>query len=110
MPTTVKVDMGICARRCDITAKLRPDGDTVDITVVTDCDQVAKFVDLLGPLHMSDLVEYEGSHINDPEVRRPLTITCVAPIAVLNAAWMEAGMMSRTAARNSGPIKIEFDV
>ncbi len=100
MPSAVNVRMRTCSKNTKVTAELQDDGDTVKITIVSDCKNVMNYASLLGnEIHLSDVVEWKGSRVVDPEIRQPLSIPCLVPNAVFDAAWMEVGMLSKNLAQ-----------
>ncbi len=101
MSSAVNVRMRTCSKTTKVTAELRDDGDTVKITIVSDCKNVMNYANLLGnEIRLSDVVEWKGSRVVDPEIRQPLSIPCLVPNAIFDAAWMEIGMLSKNLARN----------
>ena len=57
---------------------------------------------------MSDLMDLEGSQIMKMASESGLTPTCLVPVAVYNACWMEHGMISKNLAMKKRTICIEF--
>ncbi len=103
----VKVNMGVCERTHEISVTLREDG-LLDVSIVSDCDKVREYGEQLGTLNMADLGSITLSRIMDPMIVEHLTPTCMAPVAVFNAAWMETGLMSSFLARKVGEMSLEF--
>lgn len=100
MASTVVVRMRTCSRNTKVTAEMQDDGDTIRITIASDCKNVMNYADLLGgEVHVSDVVEWKGSRVVDPDIRQPLSIPCLVPNAVFDAAWMEIGMLSKNLAQ-----------
>lgn len=107
--TTVIVKARFCDKVHRISVKMRDDGD-MDLVVESDCEHVVQYGENIGPIiTMSDIVEREGSAIFDQKNQEPLTMTCLAPIAVLDAAWLEMGMMSKNRALEIGSDEICFE-
>ena len=94
MPSTVETNMSVCSKRISVTASLRDDGD-IDIHVETDCDAAKHFAEKLTKVTLADVTNFETSIINKEETRGPMSMICLAPISVYQAAWMEIGMMSK---------------
>ena len=100
MASTVVVRMRTCSRNTKVTAEMQDDGDTIRITIASDCKNVMNYADLLGgEVHVSDVVEWKGSRVVDPDIRQSLSIPCLVPNAVFDAAWMEIGMLSKNLAQ-----------
>ena len=98
MVTKVRADMRSCDRYAIITADTVEPG-TVRISFDTNCDNVKQYAALLGDtLTFDDCLDFGHSKVFDPEVLKPLTMTCAIPTAVMNAVYMEFGMMSRSLA------------
>ena len=57
---------------------------------------------------MSDLMDLEGSLIMRMATETGLTPTCLVPVAVYNACWMEQGLISKNLAMQRRSICIEF--
>lgn len=110
MTSKVKVNMRTCSKVTKVTAELQPDGDTVRLKIVSNCENVRKYADNLGgEIHMSDVVDIRGSRVTDPDVRDPLSVPCLVPNAVFDAAWMEYGLLSKHLAQDkAGTNDIEF--
>lgn len=101
------------ARFCDkvhrITVTLRDDGD-MDLVVDSDCEHVMQYAEAIGPtITLADVTERESSRIFDNEIQKPLTLTCLAPIGILDAAWLELGMMSKNRALQIKSDDISFE-
>lgn len=106
---TVLVRMNFCGFTHRITVRQNPDGD-MDVEIESPCEHVRDFAENLGKrLTMEDITVREGSRLFDPEVLKPLTLTCLAPNGVLEAAWLETGMLSSTMARKVGSNEISYE-
>ena len=96
---TVVVNARFCDKVHRITVTMRDDGD-LDLHVESDCEHVMQYAENIGPvITMEDITDRENGKVMDSEVQKPLTLTCLAPIAVLEAAWLETGMMSKNRAK-----------
>ena len=96
MPSKVRVNMRSCGRFALITAESQPDGK-VRITIDTDCDNVKRYAELLGgEVSMDDCMDFAASKVFSSDVLMPLTMTCLIPTAVMNAVYMELGMVSKS--------------
>ena len=106
---TVVVKARFCDKIHRVTVKMRDDGD-LDLFVESDCEHVMQYAENIGPvITMADVSDREGSKVFDKDVQEPLTMTCLAPIAVLDAAWLEMGMMSVNRAKQIGSDEICFE-
>lgn len=94
MPSSVTVNMRTCDRVHRITVSMRDDGD-LDVDIDTDCENVREYARRLGTITMDDVTDVCRSKVNREDVRWPLTGTCLVPMGVIYAAWMECGMLSK---------------
>ncbi len=96
---SVIVDMAFCDKKHKISAKLREDGD-LDIHIATDCEHIRRYAEGLGnKVTVKDVTDWRGSRVYDPEICSVASATCLAPSGVINAAWLELGMLSENKAR-----------
>ncbi|MDD3233095.1 MAG: hypothetical protein PHT00_02870 [Candidatus Methanomethylophilus sp.] len=96
MTSEIRVNMRTCSKTTKVTAELQPDGDTIKIRIASDCQHVKEYADLLGDtIQMSDVVEWRNSRVVNPDIRQPLSMPCLVPNAIFDAAWMELGMLSK---------------
>ena len=107
MASTVDVDMQSCDRKARVTVSMREDGD-LDVSIESDCDVVRGYGERLKKITAMDVYDFENSIINKNEIRGQLTTTCLVPIAVYNAAFLEMGMMTESLARKKGKNSIQF--
>ena len=105
MSSTIDVNMSICDKRISVTATMNEDG-TFDIDIQSDCDSLKHYAETLKNVTMDDITNFETSRINKEDVRGNMSMICMAPIAVYQAAWMECGMMSKRIYSKCGPITI----
>jgi hypothetical protein len=102
----VRVDAPICDHQTIVVAE--GSGDETLITITSDCKSVHGFADRLRKVSMTDLMELEGSLIMRMATESGLTPTCLVPVAVYNACWMEQGLISKNLAMQRPSICIEF--
>lgn len=106
---TVVVNARFCDKVHKISTTLRDDGD-LDLKVESDCEHVMLYAQNIGStISMMDVTERDGSKVFDPTNQEPLTLTCLAPIAILDAAWLELGMMSKNRALQIKSDEISFE-
>lgn len=108
MTSVVTAHMNTCSKTNRVTATLLEDG-TIDIKIATDCPHVKDYAKLLTNITMEDVVSFAGSKVNDPEIRATLSVPCLTPIAVFDAAWLELGMLSKSLAKSVGSNTVTFD-
>lgn len=107
MPSTIESDMTICDKKIRVTVSDNGDG-TMAVDIESDCQAIEGFSQNLKTITMDDIVNFETSTINKEEVRGNMSMICVAPIMVYQAAWMECGMLSRRIFPRQGPITIDM--
>ena len=102
MTSEIVVKMPICDRSVRVRVTAREDGD-MDVEILSDCPSIDHYAATLGRITMDDITGFEGSRINREDVRGNMSMICLAPIAVYQAAWLECGMMSRRIYGKTGP-------
>ena len=108
MTSKTTVNMRTCNRTHHITVSMRDDGD-MDVEIVSDCPHVQEYARRLTLITLDDVTDFCTSKINAPEIRQPLSGTCLCPLGVLNAAWMECGMLSKTMCKRAHHNEIILD-
>ncbi len=108
MSSKVTVKMNTCSKTHHITATMRDDGD-IDIKIESDCKNVQEYARRLTRVSMDDLVSFNASKIVSPECREPLSVPCLCPIGVFDAAWMECGLLSKNLCKNAHCNEIILD-
>jgi|YelNatPaOPRAMG01_1025707.scaffolds.fasta_scaffold69104_2 hypothetical protein len=107
MTSKVKVNMSVCGKTTIIKVTQNEDGD-FEIEAETDCDNVKEFIGLLGKLTLTDISDKPNSRIWECFKKAKMSSTCLTPAAVVNAAWLEAGMLSKNLALSKGKICVEY--
>lgn len=107
MASRVKVVTPICSHETWVTAEM--DGeDRIKVRIESDCSNVMNYAERLGTVTMDDINEQRGSRILTAAEDGILTPTCLVPIGVMNACWVEAGMISKRLATKEGSISVHF--
>ncbi len=105
----VVVKMNFCKKTHKITVKMKDDGN-LSLHVATDCPEVKYYAECLGDtITMEDITSIPTSKILCPENLEKVTMTCLAPNGIINAAWLETGMMSKRLAKEVGENVISFE-
>ena len=99
--------MKTCAKTHKITVTMNAEGN-FDVSIESDCPKVKLFGDTLKYLTFEDITDLEKSRINKREIRGDLSLPCLSPIAVLDAAWIEAGMLSKTLVKRVKENTVDF--
>lgn len=107
MGSTVETDMTICDKKIRVTVTTREDGD-MDVSIESDCSFLKHYAESLGTITMDDIMCFERSRINREDIRGNMSMICLAPIAVYQAAWMECGMLSKRNYVKSGPVTMDL--
>lgn len=107
MASTVVAHMKTCSKTNKVTVWMKDDGN-LGVKIATDCPHVKDYASKLTEITMDDVVSFAGSKVVDPEIRASLSVPCLTPIAVFNAAWMELGMLSKSMAKNVGENSVSF--
>lgn len=107
MTTKVRVEARICAH--DTVIEVRDTGDgTMALHIESECKDVRHFAQLLPVISPDDYIQMSGSKIWEMAEKARLTTTCLIPVAVVNACWIEAGMISKRLALKEEAICIRF--
>jgi hypothetical protein len=107
MASRVKVVTPICSHETWVTAEMDGD-DQIKVRIESDCSNVQNYGERLKRVNMDDINEIRGSRIMEMAMDGILTPTCMVPIAVFNACWVEAGMISKRLAVKEGQVSIQF--
>jgi hypothetical protein len=102
----VRVDAPICDHETIIEAERS--GEETLVRINSDCKTVQGYAERLKMVSTSDLMDLEGSKIIKMASESGLTPTCLVPVAVYNACWMEQGLISKRLAIQKKNICIEF--
>ena len=104
---TVTAHMRTCGKTHRISVVMNQEGN-FDVKVESDCHKVSLFGENLRYLTMEDIVDYDSSRLHKREIRGDMSPPCLVPIAVMDAAWIEAGMLSRSLAKRVKENSIDF--
>ena len=107
MASKVKVNMNVCGKHTTIEVSQRNDGD-FDVKAETDCDNVREFIDMLGILSLVDLTDKKASKVWECFKNARMSSDCITPAAVMQAAWIEAGLLSKNLALKNHHVSIEY--
>ena len=104
----VVVHMNFCKKTHKITVKQKDDGN-FSLHVASDCPEVKEYAEMIGDtLTMEDLTDIRNSKIFSYDNLERVTATCLAPNGIINAAWLEAGMMSKKMAAEVEENVVDF--
>lgn len=107
MTNTVVAHMNTCYKTNKVTVWMKDDGN-LGVRIVSDCPHVRDYAKKLTEISVDDVVNFAGSKVVDPDIRATLSVPCLTPIAVFEAAWLELGMLSKTLVNNVGQNTVTF--
>jgi hypothetical protein len=84
------------------------DEGNFDVKIESDCPKVVLFGDNLKYVTMEDITDFDNTRLNKREIRGDMSMPCLAPIAVWDAAWLEAGMLSKSLVKRVKSNDIDF--
>lgn len=99
MTNTVVAHMKTCFKTNKVTVWMKDNGN-LGVKIISDCEHVRDYAKNLTEISMNDVVSFKDSKIVDPDIRAPLSVPCLTPIAVFEAAWLELGMLSKNLVKN----------
>ena len=108
MTSTVTAHMNVCDKKTKVTADLQDNGDIL-LTFDTNCANVKKYINGFDKISTSDAVSLTSSAVMDPKRREFCSATCLVPSAIIHAAWLELGMLSKNRTKEVGAVCITFD-
>lgn len=108
--TRVSADIAkICSKKAFITTKMNLSGN-VDIIIESDCDNIKSLAGELKEISIKDsCIPFEDNPVFVLAGRNNVTPTCLVPTAIVNAVWIEAGLIARSLALNAKELKILFE-
>lgn len=104
MPSEVKVNSAICGFKHRITGQL--EGKNIITDIETECSKVAKISHMEIPKKQT--LNIKENYVMD-QAKDTCCVTCIVPSGVLHVCKMELGMLSKTLAKKSERVSIEFD-
>jgi hypothetical protein len=96
-----------CENTTDITVNVNDEGEYV-VKATSTCKKAEKFVEGLGPLTLFDLTDKTSSKVFKDFIASDMSANCLLLSGVMTAAWVEAGMITRSMARKGVPLAIEL--
>ncbi len=107
MTNTVVAHMKTCSKTNKVTVWTLDNGN-LGVKIVSDCPHVRDYAEKLKEISIDDVVSFAGSKVVDPDIRASLSVPCLTPIAVFEAAWLELGMLSKNLVNNVGENSVSF--
>jgi hypothetical protein len=98
--TQVSVDEPICGKKVTVTAEKNPSGK-IAMVVESDCEHLQTLNENLREVGMEDAcMGFDQNPIYISARESNLTPTCLVPCAIVNAVWVELGLISRSMTQN----------
>lgn len=107
MSSKVKVNSRLCGFVALIEATEKDDA-TYDIKVDSPCEKIKKFAKGLENLTLVDIADWPNSAVQRKMLEMKLSPACLIPSGILNAARIEAGLVSKSLAEEVKSVSIEF--
>jgi hypothetical protein len=107
MTSKVKVHMNICDKTTTIEVTAAEDG-TFDVKIDSPCENVMGFAKGLEKLTYVDLTDKKEGKVFNQFRDVKMSANCAVPSGLLSAAWLEAGMIARSRAKDKRCNEIEF--
>ncbi len=107
MTSKVMVHMNICDKVSTVTVTTN-ENDNYDVSVASSCANVKDYVEELKDLTLVDLTDKMNGRVLDRFRTVKMSANCAVPSGVLTAAWIEAGLIAKSRAREKGSNVIEF--
>ena len=107
MSSRVRIHMNICEKISTVTISTNENGN-YDVKAASSCENVKEYVEELKDLTIVDLTDKMNSRILDRFRTVKMSANCAVPSGVITAAWMEAGLISKSRALQKESNVIEF--
>ena len=107
MTSKVRVYMEICDRVSAVEVTDQKDG-TYAVKVKTACPNVREFTTGLEVLNLIDLTDKRNSRVFERMRESKMSANCLFPAGLLSAAWLEAGLIAKSRAKDKKGNRIEF--
>ena len=104
---TVTARMRTCGKTHKVMVTMNSEGN-FDVVIESDCPKVRMFGERLKYVTMEDITDFDNTRLNKREIRGDMSPPCLSPIAVMNAAWLEAGMLSQTLVKRVKENSVDF--
>jgi len=101
--------MPLCSHETTVEVEDGGDG-RLKVRIESTCEEVVRYAGMLQEVCIEDYSEIRGSNIIEKAADACLTPTCLVPLGVYNACWLETGMISRNLVKKMDTISIRFDV
>lgn len=111
MVTKVSVDIPICGKKAIVITKMNPSGN-ISIDIESDCDFIKNYSKNLKEVSIKDAcMQFEKNLVFILASKNNVTSTCIVPSAIMNAVWVEAGLIAKNLALKpkTNELKIMFE-
>lgn len=107
MTSKVRVNSKLCGFVSSIEATEKDDA-AYDIKVESPCEKIQKFAKGLENLTLVDIADWPNSSVQRRMLEVKLGPACLVPSGILNAARIEAGLVSKSLAEEVKSISLDF--
>ena len=107
MTTKILADSAVCGYKNLITVS--KEGKDIKINLVSVCPRIKKYSKNLKDVTIEDLYSMENSKILKKSTESRVSPSCIVPVAIMNACWIESRMMSKNLALTKKELKITFE-
>jgi len=110
LTSKVSVDMPICGKKTIVTAE-KDGADKVKITLESDCEHIRELSQNLKSIKTEDaFLSFGENPVYSSAMSSNLTPTCLVPCGIMNAVWVETGLISRSLTQNetTRELKLKF--
>jgi hypothetical protein len=107
MPTKLTVETRLCGFRTKIQAE--NGGEVIRFRISSGCPKIRYLAEGFKEIPIAELTDLKGSRFVRMLEEGKLTPTCLVPVALLNAGWIEAGHTSKTLALDKKELTIRFE-
>jgi hypothetical protein len=107
MTSTVRVNMKLCNFVAVVEAT-ELDEMTYQVKIESPCEKIQEFSKGLENLTLVDISDWPNSKVQKRMLEMKLGASCLVPSGIMNAARLEAGLISKSLAEEVKCISIEF--
>jgi hypothetical protein len=107
MTSKMRVHMEICDRVSTVEVTDQKYG-TYAVKVTTSCPNVKEFAEGLEVLEMTDLTDKHTCKVFERMREAKISANCLFPSGLPSAAWLEAGLIAKSRAKDKKGNRIEF--
>ena len=108
MVTKISVDIPICDKKAFITA-MKISTNKINILIESDCNQIKRLGQNFKEITMKDAcLSFDENPVFMLSKKYGVTTTCLVPCAIINAVWVEAGLISKNLLEDERMKELKF--